>query len=339
MGPDRRSNSPTMEDVAAVAGVSRALVSLVMRDSPKVSVHSRALVTAAAATLGYRPNLVARNLASRRTMTVGVVLDDLHNPWFAEVTDGLHEVLASDGYDMLLASGQRSRAVETRALETFLASRVDGIIVMGSRVSLNRLAAVSHEVPVVSIGRTTQIETIGAVNTDDARGAELAVEFLFDLGHRRIAHVDGGHGAGASLRRAGYLRAMRRLGLGDNILVEEGDFTEETGAAAGERLMNNPCAPTAVFAANDLSALGVIDVLARRGQGAPKHLSVVGFDNTSLASLNHIGLSTIDQPRRHMGALAGRMLVQVLAGTGALQHVVVPPNLIVRKTTGPHDAM
>ena len=134
MGPDRRSTSPTMEDVAAVAGVSRALVSLVMRDSPKVSVHSRALVTAAAATLGYRPNLVARNLASRRTMTVGVVLDDLHNPWFAEVTDGLHEVLASDGYDMLLASGQRSRAVETRALETFLASRVDGIIVMGSRV-------------------------------------------------------------------------------------------------------------------------------------------------------------------------------------------------------------
>ena len=331
VGP-RRSSAPTLEDVAQVAGVSRALVSLVMRDSPRVSVESRKRVTAAASQLGYRPNLMARNLAARRTMTVGVLLNDLHNPWFAEVTDGIHAVAERHGYQLILASGRRSVHLESRALDTFLASRVDGIIVAGCRLPAGRLEDVAAEVAVVSVGRVFARVQFGSVTTDDADGARLAVEHLYALGHRHIAHIDGGKGAGAAPRRTGYLRTMRRLGLSDNAQVIAGDFTEEAGARGAERLLNG-AVPTAIFTANDLSAVGAIDVVERGGLVVPDDVAVVGFDNTSLAALNHIGLTTIHQPRREMGEAAARMLIEAINDRGELADVVMSPSLVVRRTT------
>ena len=226
MSSTRRNSAPTLEDVAQVAGVSRALVSLVMRESPRVGAESRKRVIDAAAKLGYRPNLMARNLAARKTMTIGVLLNDLHNPWFAEVTDGIHDAAEQHGYQLILASGRRSAQLESRALDTFLASLVDGVIVAGCRLSAARLDAVAGEVALVSVGRAFLKSGIGSVTTDDADGARLAVEHLYQLGHRRIAHIDGGNGAGAAPRRTGYLRTMRKLGLADKARVVAGDFTE-----------------------------------------------------------------------------------------------------------------
>lgn len=334
MSSTRRNSAPTLEDVAHVAGVSRALVSLVMRDSPRVSVESRRRVTAAAAKLGYRPNLMARNLAARRTMTIGVLLNDLHNPWFAEVTDGIHDAAERHGYQLILASGRRSPRLESRALDTFLASRVDGIIVAGCRVPAARLDAVAGEVAVVSVGRALPKSVLGSVTTDDADGARLAVEHLYALGHRRIAHIDGGRGAGSTPRRSGYLHTMRALGLTDTVQVVGGDFTEEAGARGAERLLRGPVLPTAIFTANDLSAVGAIDVIEREGLVVPDDVAVVGFDNTSLAALNHIGLTTIDQPRRQMGAVAATMLIDAINDRGQLSDVLMSPSLVVRRTTG-----
>ena len=285
MSIGRRSSAPTLEDVAQAAGVSRALVSLVVRDSPRVSVESRQRVSAAATKLGYRPNLMARNLASRRTLTIGVLLNDLHNPWFAEVTDGIHDAAERHGYQLILASGRRNARLESRALDTFLASRVDGIIVAGCRLPATRLDALAHEVAVVSVGRALPKTVLGSVTTDDAFGARLAVEHLHELGHRRIAHIDGGKGAGAAPRRSGYLHTMRVLGLTDVAQVVAGDFTEEAGARGAERLFRGTDIPTAIFTANDLSAVGAIDVIERCGLVIPDEVSVVGFDNTSLAAL------------------------------------------------------
>ena len=324
-----------MEDVAQIAGVSRALVSLVMRDSPRVSDESRKRVTDAASKLGYRPNLMARNLAARKTMTIGVLLNDLHNPWFAEVTDGIHAAAERHGYQLILASGRRSPRLESRALDTFLASRVDGIIVAGCRLSSARVEAVASEVALVSVGRAFAKVSFGSVTTDDAYGARLAVEHLYGLGHRRIAHIDGGKGAGAAPRRTGYLRTMRRLGLADTAQVIAGDFTEEAGARGAERLLRESMLPTAIFTANDLSAVGTIDVIERAGLAVPDDVSVVGFDNTSLAALNHIGLTTIDQPRREMGAAAAGMLIEVINDRSELTDVLMAPSLIVRRTTAP----
>jgi DNA-binding LacI/PurR family transcriptional regulator len=321
-----------LEDVAQIAGVSRALVSLVMRSSPRVSDESRKRVTDAASKLGYRPNLMARNLAARKTMTIGVLLNDLHNPWFAEVTDGIHASAELHGYQLILASARRSTRLESRALDTFLASRVDGIIVAGCRLSSVRLAAVAAEVAVVSVGRAFSRVGFGSVTTDDAHGARLAVEHLHALGHRRIAHIDGGKGAGAAPRRSGYLRTMRSLGLTEHAQVVAGDFTEDAGAHAAERLLRGSV-PTAIFTANDLSAVGAIDVIERGGLVVPDDVAVVGFDNTSLAALNHIGLTTIDQPRREMGAAAAGMLIDALNDRGELGDVIMSPSLIVRRTT------
>ncbi len=341
MPSTRRNSAPTLEDVAQAAGVSRALVSLVMRDSPRVSIESRRRVTAAATQLGYRPNLMARNLASRKTMTIGVLLNDLHNPWFAEVTDGIHAAAERHGYQLILASGRRSARLESRAIDTFLASRVDGVIVAGCRLPVARLESVAAEVALVSVGRAftksgTKSGTkpgIGTVTTDDADGARMAVEHLHDLGHRRIAHIDGGRGAGAAPRRTGYLRTMRALGLGDNAQVITGDFTEEAGAHGAERLLRGAVLPTAIFTANDLSAVGAIDVIERGGLVVPDHIAVVGFDNTSLAALNHIGLTTIDQPRREMGAVAATMLIDAINDRDELTAVLMSPSLVVRRTT------
>jgi DNA-binding LacI/PurR family transcriptional regulator len=322
-----------LEDVAQIAGVSRALVSLVMRDSPRVSDESRQRVTEAAAKLGYRPNLMARNLAARKTMTIGVLLNDLHNPWFAEVTDGIHAAAERHGYQLILASGRRSPRLESRALDTFLASRVDGIIVAGCRLSSARLEAVASEVALVSVGRAFTKVSFGSVTTDDADGARLAVEHLYELGHRRIAHIDGGKGAGAAPRRAGYLRTMRGLGLADTAQVITGDFTEESGAHGAEKLLRGSVLPTAIFIANDLSAVGTIDAIERGGLVVPDDVSIVGFDNTSLAALNHIGLTTIDQPRREMGASAANMLIDVMNDRSELTDVLMTPRLVVRRTT------
>lgn len=304
-----------------------------MRDSPRVSVESRKRVTDAASKLGYRPNLMARNLAARKTMTIGVLLNDLHNPWFAEVTDGIHASAERHGYQLILASGRRSPRLESRALDTFLASRVDGVIVAGCRLPVARLEAVGAEVSLVSVGRAFVRLAIGSVTTDDSYGARLAVEHLHELGHRRIAHIDGGKGAGAAPRRSGYMRTMRTLGLADSAQVIAGDFTEEAGAHGAERLLRGAMLPTAIFTANDLSAVGAIDVIERAGLVVPDDVAVVGFDNTSLAALNHIGLTTIDQPRREMGAVAATMLIDAINDRGELTGVVMSPSLVVRRTS------
>lgn len=323
-----------MEDVAAAAGVSRALVSLVMRDSPQASARARIVVMEAANRLGYRRNLAASNLAARRTMTVGVLLNDLHNPWYAEVADGIHTIAEHNGYQVILATGRRSPAVESRAVNTFLSSRVDGIIVAGCRMPQARLAAIAEEVPVVSAGRLLSGATLGSVSADDAEGARLAIQHLYDLGHRHIAHIDGGSGAGAAPRRAGYVSAMRALGLGDNVRVVGGDFTEDAGNRAGRRLVRHGAMPTGYFAANDLSAVGLIDALDDAGLAVPDTASVVGYDNTAFAALKHIGLTTIDQPRNQMGRLAASMLLGSLTGDAPLEHVQMRPHLVVRTTTG-----
>jgi DNA-binding LacI/PurR family transcriptional regulator len=189
-------------------------------------------------------------------------------------------------------------------------------------------------VPIVSAGRSLSGSTLGSVSADDAEGARLAVQHLYDLGHRRIAHVDGGRGAGSAPRRAGYVAAMRSVGLADRVHVLTGDFTEEAGNRAGRRLLRDGEVPTGFFAANDLSAVGIIDALESAGLTVPEQASVVGYDNTAFAALNHIGLTTIDQPRNQMGRVAATMLLGTLTGETRLEHILMRPELVVRSTTG-----
>lgn len=320
-----------MEDVARKAGVSRALVSLVMRDEPNVSEHRRSAVLAAAESLGYRPNALARTLAQKRSNVFGVVLDDLHNPFFADLLDGIHEVADKHGYRLQLNTAWRQPEDERRAIESFLEYRVDGIIVLGTRTTAETLDRTNQVTPIVSLG--AGFEGVDSVVIDDELGAELVVEHLVDLGHTDIVHIGGGNGGGAKLRRAGFEQAMRNHGLTPRVV--SGDYSEHSGADAVELLLAERSVPTAIFAANDLMAVAALDRLQQAELRVPEDVNLVGYDNTSLAALRHISLTTINQPRVEMGRQAAQCLVERLdEGRKAPVSLVVSPNLITRQTTG-----
>ena len=261
-----------------------------MRGAPNVSEARRAAVLQAAAELGYRPNLVARSLVERRTRTLGVLVSDLHNPFFAEVIDGLQAEAHERGLRIVLGTGRRDPEEEAEAIEAFLQQDVDGLILLSPRTNDIRLAAAA--VPTVVVG--TRAPDVDVVVNDDALGAELAVAHLVELGHERIAHIDSPETAE---RRAGYESACARHGL--EPLIARGDVTDE-GGYRGARTLLADGRPTAIFACNDLAAIGALTAIEEAGAD----VSLVGYDNTFLASLRHIDLTSVDQPRLEMGRLA-----------------------------------
>ncbi|MGB5758230.1 MAG: LacI family DNA-binding transcriptional regulator [Acidimicrobiales bacterium] len=322
---------PTMEDVAARAGVSRALVSLVMRDSPRVSDRSRAKVLAAAGDLGYRPNLLARNLASGRTHTVGVMLDDLHNPFFTEMAEGVAAAAGDAGLQVLINSGWQRQAGQIEAIESLLDLRTDGIVLGAPRLSLEVLAEFAAQAPTVGVsiyGRPTSFDT---VSNDEVHGAELVVEHLVDLGHERIAHIDAGEAAGGPERRSGFVDAMVRHGLAP--IAVDGDFREEAGFEAAARLMALRTPPTAIFAGNDLAAIGVLAQLRSLGVRVPDDVSVVGYDDTVLAGIGTVSLTTVHQPRQQLGRRAMELLLERMAGRSEARHELIQPTLVIRSST------
>jgi len=332
----RRSGWPTMEDVAREAGVSRALVSLVMRGNPKVGAERRQRVLDVAARIGYRPNIMARNLAQRRTATIGVVINDLHNPFFAEIVDGVEDAASARGFRLLLTSAFRKISIEQTIMGALVEHRVDGIILLSPRVGPAVVTEVARNTPTVVVGKAFRHVPADFVLNDEIYGSAAAVDHLVSLGCRRIVHVDGGAGAGASERRSGYLRAMEAHGLARLAEVIRGDFTEEAGSAAAKILLGRRRLPDAVFAANDLVAAGVLDSMEEGGVSVPGDVSIIGYDNTFLAAMGHMSLTTVNQPRQEMGRMAVELLVQRTrhpATAFAIQRVT--PNLVVRRTTGP----
>ncbi len=325
--------APTMEDVAREAGVSRALVSLVMRERPNVSEERRRRVQDAAAKLGYRPNAMARSLASRRTKTVGVILDDLRNPFFAEIAGGVEELASEVGYQLLLAAGGRQARRERVALGALLEHRVSGLILVSPRMSAGDIAAAAAEAPLVLVGRALRGVDADTVLINEAHGTGLVLDHLIGLGHEAIAHVDGGSGAGGPQRRSAYLRGMRAHRLGRHTLVIPGDFTEEAGVSAAAELLRLPALPTAIFAANDMVAAGLLGGLESAGVEVPRDVSIVGYDNISIAHLAHVSLTTVHQPRTEMGRLALELLLDRIDNRRANEMRLIEPSLVVRSTT------
>jgi DNA-binding LacI/PurR family transcriptional regulator len=327
---------PTIDDVARRAGVSKSLVSLVVRGDRHVSPERRAAALRAVAELGYRPNAMAQGLVQKKTRIVGVLVSDLNNPFFADVVAGIQARARALGYRVLMNTGDRIQQHEDEAIETLLQLRVDGLILGSPMMESAQVVNASREVAVVVVGRPARAASVDSVADDDAAGALLAVEHCVSLGHRRIAHIDGGEGAGALERRRGYEAAMRKLKLGAEIAIGRGAYTEAGGHQGARELLSRRPRPTAIFAANDLAAIGALNALEESGLRVPGDISLVGYDNTSLAAMRHLSLTTVHQPRHDIGRMAMDLLVERIRDVRRRgRRVVLAPTLVVRATTAP----
>lgn len=324
-----------MEDVARDAGVSRALVSLVMRDSPNVSPAKRTAVLESAAALGYSPNRLASRLASHRTNTLGVLFLDLHNSVFADIYDGLAEGLAGSGNQVMVAVGSADPRTELEAVRSFVDLRVDGVLLAGYTGTPEELAAALRGTPAVVITREMEVDGVSSVLTDDFRSGVLAVEHLYALGHRRIAHVDISDWLPYTERREGYLHAMNEHGLEPQLV--HSDMTERGGRAVMEQFLDSGAQlPTAVFAHNDLTAIGIMEAIATHGLRVPDDVAIVGCDNIELAASPLIGLTSIDQHAGELGRVAAQVMLDRLAGSaGPAVTRKLEPALVVRSSSNP----
>jgi DNA-binding LacI/PurR family transcriptional regulator len=325
---------PRLEDVAARVGLSPATVSLVLSNAPGPSAATRRRVLQAAGELGYRPNRTASLLARRRSRLLGVLLE-VRNSFHAELVEDLQAASEQLGYELVLSAVTRTRD-ERRAVETLLDFRCEALILLGPDAPPARLAALGRQLPVVAVGRRVAADGVDVVRTADDQGVGQAVAHLAGLGHRAIAYVDGGKGVIPGDRRRGYRTAMRRLGLGDRIRTIPGDHTEESGLRAATRLLGRPELPTAVVAFNDRCAVGLLDALNRAGVDVPGSLSVVGYDDSPLARLAHVNLTTVSQDTRQQAEHAVAAAVERLdEGRSEPREVVLTPRLVVRRTAGP----
>jgi DNA-binding LacI/PurR family transcriptional regulator len=321
---------PTLEDVAERAGVSRALVSIVMRDVAGASEQTRERVRQAADEIGYRPDPRARRLRQHRTRLIGVTFT-AGQEFHADLVDGVYVAAEDLGYDVVL-SGVTPHRDETRALRTLVDDRCEGLVLIGPEMPAGQLADLAARVPTVVVAR--KAGGVDAVRSDDVTGAVLGMDHLLGLGHRRILYLDGGRAPGAAERRRGYRQAARAAQLPES--TRPGGLTEREGAAAAAQMLNSNALPSAVFAFNDRCALGVMDVLIRAGVPVPQRVSVLGFDDSPLAGLAHIDLTTIRQDSAGLARAAVRRLVARLdddSVDGAAVDITREPTLIVRGST------
>ncbi|WP_405587832.1 LacI family DNA-binding transcriptional regulator [Streptomyces sp. NBC_01190] len=323
----------TLADVAAQAGVSVALVSIVMRDAPGASAATRERVLAVARRLEYQPDSRARLLRSGSSRLLGVVFDVRH-AFHGDVVTGLYEAADRVGYELTLSAVTAHRD-ERAAIAALTQDRCAALVLLGPQVPAAELAALAARMPVVAMLRKVRGRGVDVVRSDETLGQRLAVDHLVELGHQRIAHVDGGRRMVASAeRRRGYLEAMGRHGLDAYARVVNGGSGEEDGAHAARELLEDP--PTAVTAFNDLNAAGLLDVLRRHGVNVPGDISVVGHDDSALSRLAHVDLTTVAQDVETMTTLALTRAVERIDGTPvALRELVIPPRLVPRGTTSP----
>jgi DNA-binding LacI/PurR family transcriptional regulator len=319
---------PTLEDVAARAGVSRALVSIVVRGVPGASEATRQRVLGVADELGYRPDTRARLLAGRRSRLLGVTLA-LNHPFHADLTEELYAAAERHGYEVVLSAVTRNRN-SRRAIDTLLDYRCAAAILIGLPVREPWLSALAERLPVVVLGQRSRSRAVDVIRTADQVGMRLAVDHLVALGHREIVHVDGVRGPGAAARRDGYRAAMHRHELASRIVA--GGPAEEDGAAAARALA--PAPPTAVLTYNDRCAVGLLDVFVRTGIAVPDAVSIVGYDDSQVARLPYLRLTTVSQDASQLAALAVRRAIARLEHQPVTEReLVLTPHLVVRGTT------
>lgn len=330
---------PTIYDVAREAGVSIATVSKVLNKSGRISDKTREKVNRIMEELNYRPSLVASALTSRRTGTIGLMIPDIANPFFAEAARSIEDYAQEQGSDLIVCSTDRSDEKADRYISLLLRKRVDGLIIAshtGSTDMIRHLLA--DQVPLVLFSADIRIIESNSVTVDDYKGGYQATEYLLSLGHRRLGIISDNL-PGSKLRAEGFLDALKAAGVPfDNPanIIHTSATLENGRKAAAAMLSQAEDRPTAIFACNDLLAIGVMKEARSAGLSIPLDLSVVGFDNTMLAEICHPTLTSIAQPLREMTEQAMILLNESIVNPSSPKRkIMLMPELIVRHSTGP----
>lgn len=334
----------TIKDVARAAGVSPSTVSRVISDHPRISQSTKERVRQVMKELGYHPNAIARSLVTQSSRTLGLVMSRaaekaLANPFFPEVIRGIGAVANQARYALLLSTSLSPRRELEECLDMLESHRVDGVILLASRVKDRLVARLAREgYPFVVVGRVAEGDRVWWVNNDNAQAAREGVEHLLALGHRRIGCLAGAPEYLVTQDRvAGYRQALEAWGLPfDPGLVRYTDFSRDQGWEAARDLLRQPQRPTAFFATDDLLAWGAVQAAAELGLEVPGDLSVVGFNDDPLSAYVNPPLTTIRVPIFELGRVAARLLLERLHDpTTPVQHVLVPTHLVVRGSTAP----
>ncbi|QAY65481.1 catabolite control protein A [Paenibacillus protaetiae] len=325
----------TIYDVAREAGVSMATVSRVVNNNPNVKPATRKKVYEAIERLGYRPNAVARGLASKKTTTVGVVIPDISNSIFAEVARGIEDIANMYHYNIILCNADKKKEKEIRVINTLLEKQVDGLLFMGGAVTEEHEQAFrTANVPIVLCATTDEKGQIPSVDIDHEAAAYDAVGKLISNGHTRIAMISGTlqDPANGYARFQGYKRALQDAGLPyDDEIVRVGNYRYESGVEAMKYFVELADRPTAVFAATDEMAIGAIHCIQDSGLHVPEDISVISVDNSRMASMVRPQLTAVAQPMYDIGAVSMRLLTKLMKKENVERGTVVLPHEIVER--------
>jgi LacI family transcriptional regulator len=326
-----------MREVAERAGVSVTTVSHVINNSRPVNPQTRHRVEEAMQTLGYQPNVLARSLRRGVTHTIGVILPDSTNPYFAEVVRGIEDTSFDQGYSVILCNSDNDLDKERHYTNVLVEKQVDGIIFVAAGLSSENIYALQvRGVPLVLVDRHVPEVLVDTVLTDNLLGGRLATNHLIELDHRIIGCISGPKGVRLSSERIdGYRQALKSAGISlDPRMIVEGDFQYQSGYEGSKALFNQQPSPTAIFACNDLMAIGVYRFAHENNLNVPEQLSIVGFDDVRLSAYTNPPLTTVHQSKHEMGSKAAKLLMTRIADQDLEpRQEILATNLIIRGST------
>jgi DNA-binding LacI/PurR family transcriptional regulator len=328
----------TLHELAIAAGCSVSTVSRALNNSShSVNDATRERILALANELGYHPNMTARGLKMDRTFTIGLIVYNIASPFTPVLIRGIQEYLRQRDYFSIIISTDWDSDLESEAVHQLLSRSIDGVIFVETwRDESNNTLDLANK-PYVYVYRLFDGEYANSVIVDDVYGARLAVEHLVKLEHRRIAFINGPHGWAASKERlAGYQEVLEQYGIPfDPSLVEDGTWEVQSGYHAAKKFLVMPDRPTAIFAANDLMALGAIYAIQDAGLNVPKDIAVVGYDDREIASISNPTITTVCPPSYEMGQLAAQLILDRLENQDEIKDPIrVQSRLIVRESCG-----
>lgn len=341
----------TIKDIAKEASVSVTTVSRVLNNKPDVNYKTKEKVLQVIKKLNYNPNGLARGLVLQKTYTIGLIIPDICNPYFPEIARGIQDQAKKMGYSVILYNTDNDKKSEIEAIQLLKSKQVDGIILslsVSNNEELDQLE--DHNFPVVQIDRKISGSNSPSVTIDNIISAYNATEYLLQLGHKRLAHITGNLGTKTGQDRLqGFQKAIQAYGVNWNPdYICEGNYSKDSGYQQMKRLLELPKRPTAIFAANDLMALGAYEAIFDAGLKIPEEITIIGHDDIDVASLIRPGLTTMSQPTYNLGQIAAKMLIQKIKensseGKDKITHdentlsqneIVLNTQLIVRESTG-----